>query len=361
MSGWAHGRHALPLVCLALVVSACDDEKTLPTAPEEIRTLISLSASQDTLPADGLSELTLTATLRTADPDPNKLTVQFRATGGTLVGGQTVAASVCGEPSCVDVQADPGSLTATARLRSSTIQGPVTVTAVLTAVGVQATRVVEFAASDAVLDFAGTSSTGEADGETAIRVVVRADPRVAPGKMITISATSGTFVGDDDSVDLPLATDSRVETQFKSLAEPGSTILTATVQGESLAAARHEISFLAAFADAIQLESSAATVAVGASVSLTAEYFRSPGAGSVTEGLQPTWRADKVDDDGNVLAIGVGRLSDVTTVQPDAGDASKRKSTATFEPEGLVAGDRVAITVRVEDGGATGEVVVTVE
>lgn len=348
----------LTLACAALALVGCDG-KTLPTAPAETSKLIKLSVSQETLPADGLSEVTLTATIRSGDPDPAKLTVQFRTTAGTLLGGAPV--TTCADASCIEVQADRGSLTATARLRSSTVQGPVTLTAVLTAVGVQSTKVVQFTASEAVLSFAGTPSTGEADGQSAIRVVVQADARVAPGKTIVISASNGTFVGDDGSVEKALASDSRVEAQFQSLAEPGSTILSATVQGESLAAARHQISFSAAFPVSIQLESSAATVALDGSVDLVAEYFRAPGAGSVTAGLAPTWRADKVDDAGNVLALNVGRLSAVTRVDADPADTDRRKSSARFEPAGLAAGDRAAITVRLQSGGAVGQVVVTVE
>jgi len=351
-------RLTMALACAAVALLACR-EKTLPTAPERLSALLALTASADSLPADGLSELTLTATIRSDDPDPAKLEVELRTTAGTLLGG--TSAATCAEASCIVVQADRASRIATARLRSSTTQGQVTVTAVLTAVGVQSSKVVQFTAGDAVLSFAGTAAAGEADGETAVRVVVRADARVAPGKMIVLSASKGNFVGDDGTVEVPLAADSTAEAQFQSLAVPGTTVLTATVQGETLAAARHEITFSAAFAASIQVESSAATVAADGSVDLVAEYFRAPGAGSVSAGIQPTWRADKVDDAGDVLALDVGRLSEVTTVQADPADASKRTSSAMFEPTGLTAGERVAITVRLQSGGVSGRVVVTVE
>lgn len=358
MSSLMQRRLTTALACAALALLACE-EKTLPTAPERLSALLALTTSADSLLADGLSELTLTATIRSDDPDPAKLEVQFRTTGGTLVGG--TSAAPCAEASCIVVQADRATGIATARLRSSTTQGEVTVTAVLTAVGVRTSKVVQFTAGEAVLSFAGTSAAGEADGETAIRVVVRADARVAPGKTIVLSASNGSFVGEDGSVEVPLAADSTAEAQFRSLAAPGRTVLTATVQGQSLAPARYEIIFSAAFAAIIQVESSATTVEADSSLDLVAKYFREPGAGSVSVGLQPTWRADKVDDAGDVLAVDIGRLSKVTPVQADPADPSKRTSSATFEPAGLTAGDRVAITVTLQEGGASGRVVVNVE
>ena len=98
------------------------------------------------------------------------------------------------------------------------------------------------------------------------------------------------------------------------------------MQGESLASASHQISFSAAFPTTIQLMSSAATVALAGSVDFVAEYFRAAGAGSVSAGLEPTWRADKADAAGNVPALDIGRLSAVTRVDADPADADRRKS-----------------------------------
>ncbi len=349
----------LTLLAAFLAWTACD--KTLPTETESISSLIVLTLSEESLAADGLSELTATATLGSDDPDPAKLDVQFETTGGKLLGGQ--AADNCqtgGAVSCIVVKADRGMRVATAQLRSSTTEGTVTVTAILLAVGTTDKKTVAFEPGESVLSFAGTAASGEADGETAIRVIVGADGRVAAGKMIQISASKGSFGTASGPVQLPLGLDSRAETQFTSLDAPGATILTATVVGETLAPARHEINFRTAYPASVTLSSSASTVAVGATVTLTAEYFRTPGAGSVTSGINPIWTADKVDDAGNLLVAGVGRLFDVSTIQPESAGSSRRTSNAKLEAGGLEAGDRIRITVAARDGGASAAVTVVV-
>lgn len=355
--------HLLLLLCLLAALTALTgcDTKTSPTEPDQISMLLSMEVSADQLPADGLSEITITATLTSEDPDPNRLTVQFETTGGTLLQGTAVeSCETSGAVSCIQVEADRATLVATAQLRSSTTEGPVTVAAILVAVGTRVSQTVAFVSGEQVLSFRGTPAHGEADGETAIEVIVTADARLAPGTIIKIEASNGVFVSGSPTVELPLALDHKVVAQLRSRAEPGTALLTASVPSETLAPARYEITFGVALPSTIQVES-ASTVEVNGAVDLGAEYFRSPGAGSVTEGLSPLWSADKIDGDGNVVELDVGRLFDVTIIQKDAANPDRRKSTAKFEATGLDADDNVRITVRVDGSSASGQTILAIE
>ncbi len=61
-----------------------------------------------------------------------------------------------------------------------------------------------------------------------------------------------------------------------------------------------------------------------------------------------------------MLVSGVGAFSAVTPVQKDA-DPKNRKSTATFDPGTLVAGDRARLAVAASGGGPTAQAFVTVQ
>lgn len=351
-------RGAWALLALAGLFAGCGD-KSLPTAPDNSRSLIVLTVSASTLAADGLAEATLTATLDSDDPDPNKLGVQFETTAGSIVGGTSSSCITGGAVSCAKVTADLASRVATARLRSSTQEGTATVTAILTAAGLQSAKSVTFVRSSATLSFASTPTMGEADGESALTVVVEADPRIAPGQQVEISSSSAKFGDGTTKVTIPLGLDARAQTQLISPAAPGQTTLTASIVGASQAPARRDIQFGVAYPSAVQLLAPA-TLAVGGSISLTAQYYRDPGEGSVTEGVFPVWKADKVDPDGNVLVAGVGAFSAITPVQKDS-DPKNRKSTATFDAGSLMSGDRVRLSVAASGGGPTAQAFVTVQ
>jgi hypothetical protein len=348
---------AVSILWLAIFLAACGD-KSLPTSPDNSRSLIVLTVSQSSLAADGLAEATLTATLDSDDPDPSKLGVQFETTAGSIVGGTAGSCITGGAVSCARVTADLATRIATARLRSSTQEGAATVTAILTAAGLQSSKTVTFVRSDATLSFASTPTSGEADGETALTIVIQADPRIAPGQQVEIASSSAKFGDGTAKVSVPLGLDARAQTQLISPAVPGSTSLTAAIVGASQAPARRDIQFGIASPSAVQLVSPG-TISVGGTISLTAQYYRDPGAGSVTEGIFPIWRADQVDASGNVLVSGVGAFSAITPVQKDA-DPKNRKSTVTFSAGSLMAGDRVRITAAASGGGPSAQAFVTV-
>ncbi len=348
-----------------MLVAAGACNSPLATEPEALESLLKLDVSSATLAADGLSEIRVTATITAKEPvAASKLDVQFETTGGRLLGGEVLTAcETSGAVSCIKVAADRGSLKAEATLRSSTTGGPVTVTAILLSAGVRDFETVTFTGGGSgVLSFMGTPSTAEADGATAVPIFVRADSRLAAGQEVEIETSRGEFypAGTGNKISVPVGLDGIATAELMSLEEPVSTMLTASVIGAALAPARHSIRFDLALPSRIVLTGDA-SVTAGESVELTASFFRDPGAGSVTAGITPVWSADKVDDDGNTVTENVGRTTEISPIEAPADAATSRAATAKFEASGLVAGDRVRITVAAEDGGVAGEHFLTVE
>jgi hypothetical protein len=354
----------LMIVATVIATGACN-ESPLATEPEVLESLLKLEVSSATLVADGLSEIRVTATIKADEPViASKLDVQFETTGGRLLGGEVVnACETSGAVSCIKVTADRGSLKAEASLRSSTTGGPVTVTAILLSTGVRDTDAVMFTGgASGVLSFTGTPSIAEADGATAVPIVIHADSRIAAGQKVEIETSRGEFypAGTGNKISVSVGLDGVATAELKSLEEPVSATLTASVAGAALAPARHSIRFTPALPARIVLTGDA-SVAAGERVELTAEFFRQPGTGSVTTGITPVWSADKVDEDGDTLAENVGRITEISPIEAPTGGATSRSATAKFEASGLVAGDRVRITVAAEDGGVTGEHFLTVQ
>ncbi len=357
-------RYATLMMFAALATGACNNP--LPTEPKVLGSLLKLDVASTTLAADGLSETTVTATITTDESVAGaKLDIQFETTGGRLLGGEVLTTcATSGAVSCIKVTADRGSLKAEAALRSSTTGGLVTITAILLSAGVRNSKTVTFVGgSSDILSFAGTTTMAEADGATAVPVVVHADSRIAAGQHVEIQTSRGGFYpeGTGNKISVPVGADGVATAELVSLEEPVFTTLTASVNGATLAPTRHSIKFDVALPVRIVLTGDA-SVTAGESAVLTADYFRDPGAGSVTAGIAPGWTADEVDPtNGNTITENVGRISEISAITAPAVGSKARSSTAKFEASGLAAGDRVRITVAAKDGGVVGEYFLTVK
>src|SRR5215831_18316460 len=117
-------RHVLAVIALTLVATSCSrhyNASDYTLGPTLVGTILDLKVDPPNAPADGISVVTITATI---NADSSKRNVQFSATDGTFtVGAQTDTKKAI-------VVADSAGVAVT-QLRTSTTVGTVKVDAVL--------------------------------------------------------------------------------------------------------------------------------------------------------------------------------------------------------------------------------------
>ena len=338
-------RQGLLLTCLAaslLFAGRCYDEKDYsPTAPPVANALVLTTESQQTaIPADGVSRLRLVARI---DPgaDPDKRTVLFSTTAGTLVG----TADATGK---VPVAAD-GSGVATIELQSSQQVGSAVVTAgVLNVAGLTRTLVVAFVAADpdAVVRFAAAPASAPADGASVSTFVVQLSPSLPLGTKVQFGATAGVFLPEATANVERTADGSYTATaDLRSPSTIGPARVTATAQNVSRQAT---IEFHRAHADHVTVSTNGVfqvPATATATLAVTATFLRD--VGRVTPGALATFRA--VTDTG----APIGGFRDVTTVSADS-TGTAGVATATFLPGATSYRGPVTITVGAQGSPVTG-------
>lgn len=277
---------------LALAVAqGCDkdyDRGRFNTPTDPAQQFLKLEATPSSLPADGVSQVTLTATI---NADSLKRDVIFTTTAGTLVGGtgttdteRTVTVNSSGQ--------------AALALRSSLTPGTARVTAkVKDAPQVSQSTDVVFglAGEDDLIQFTASPSSAPADGATASTFAVRISPQIASSaRTVQFHTTAGTFVrgaADQDEA-VPATSSNTASIILYSAGEVGEGRVRATVAGVSREVG---IRFDRALPDRLILSMSKTTVKDNEEVTVTATLFRE--IGKVTKDTEVTFTATRDDND----------------------------------------------------------------
>lgn len=326
---------ALALAALLLTAGRCYKEEDFsPTAPPTQNALVlSTATGATTLPADGVSRLRIVAQI-SPDASPDRRTVVFSATAGTLIG--TAANGT------VAVPAD-GSGRATIELQSAQQVGESVVTAGIQGVaGVTRQLTLSFVPAnlDDVLQFTAAPASAPADGASISSFTVKLAPTLPVGTQVTFTTTAGTLQpGDVSSLTLTADASYTVTADLKSAAAIGPARVTATARNVSRQAT---IQFQRALPDRITVSTNGtSTVAPSGSAGVTvvATFLRDLGA--VTPGTVATFRAQRQNGGA------VGFFRDVSTV-------ANGQATATFIPGETTQGGRVNLIVGAEGTAVTG-------
>ena len=290
--------------------------------------LFTLGTSASSLPADGFSTATITATMTFSGDRQQQ--VAFSASRGSLVKFGAGA----GDPGTT-VQADASGV-ARIQLRSDGTIGTARVSA--KALGFEREAFVEFTAinPDTIITVRPDVDTAPADGFTRTRIVARVSPLIpdtGTNRTVRFTTTEGTF-----ATDTVAGTGNQVATvkadasnlaivDLRSPMLPVTTGITATVSNVT---ARTSITFVKAQPDTVFVQAGAASVVRNGngSVNLTAYVLRDVGQSATNATV--TWQA--YDADANL----VGSFSSVTLATPDPDDTAsvkRLKATATFNPD----------------------------
>lgn len=226
----AGGRTAgIALILGAVLASlgvACYKKSDYSLTAPHLAAIISLQSvnGSTTLPADGVSRLTLVAKI-SSDSDADKRGIVFTTSAGTLIGGspdsasggQLVTAAANGEAS---IQLES----------SAQIQAAVVTAADKNAAGVVATLTIQFVAvtPDNELRFVADPTSAPADGFTLSTFTVVVSPALVT-RVVEFKTTNGTFSpGTSQDVMVPVATDNTATVFLKSPATVGNAQVTAT-------------------------------------------------------------------------------------------------------------------------------------
>lgn len=319
-----------------LAAGGCYEKKDFgPTAPDVRQALtLSTAGGVTSLPADGLSRLRIVAQI-SPDADPDKRTVTFSSSAGTLIG--TASNGV------VEVPADLSGL-ATIELRSALQVGDAVVTAGIKGVdGLTRSLVISFvpANGDELIRFVAAPSSAPADGASTSAFTVRIAPSFPAGTMVKFQTSAGTFQpGDLTMIDATAAADFTASADLKSPASLGAARISATVGGLSR---ETTVNFTRALPNRITVSTNGTfalppSTSTGASVIGT--FLRD--LGKVTEGTVATFRA--TTDAG----AAIGFFNDISTVKSDG------TATATFLPGQTTYRGRVTITVGADGTAVNG-------
>ena len=319
-----------------LVATACDyDSDDFTPTETQLNTFLDLTTEngQSTLPADGVSRLRLIARI-SANADPDRRTITFTTSAGTLVGGTP------GSNGAMTVQAD-SSGQATLELQSSTRVEDAIVRATATP-GLTRQVMVGFVPvdADAVIRFTQSPANAPADGATLTSFTVAVSPQFPPGTMVEFTSTLGSF---KPSATVAIDVDQRATVDLESVSEIGTAQITAKVS-EFLV--RTSMDLVRALPDAITVAAGSLTVTASGQVTITATLLRD--VGEVTEDTVVTFRATHED------AGEVGSFQNVSR------STASGTATATFLPGASTPAGRVTITVGTNPLSATGTVDVEV-
>ena len=324
---------------LAAALGGCDydSDDYSPTAPPGRFLQLSVVGGATTLPADGVSRLTLEARVA---PDSAQRQVQFTTSLGTLTGGT----GTDGTTRQVTIDGDGVA-------RVDLVSAPQVGTAHVTASVVGAEQVaqsldVPFVAADpgAVLRFVAAPATAPADGATASTFTVEVSPEIDPAqRSVTFTTTLGSFVaGSAAATTSPVAVgaDGRASVLLYSPPAVGEALVTASVAGTSRQTA---IRFERALPETILVDLSKLSVAdsLDDSIMLTVTLLRE--VGTVTDGTLVRFTAR------DASGAPFGLFDGVTA-------SSGGQATATFTPAGSGVRGSATFVVRVDGSAATATV-----
>ena len=326
------------LVGLVLAAGRCyDKDDYSPTAPPTQQALtLTTSTGQTTLPADGISRLRILAQIP-PDADPDKRTVVFATSLGTLIGGTANA------DGAREATADVGGQ-ATVELQSGQQLGDAVVTASIKNVaGVTRRLVISFVAAnpDEVVRFVAAPATAPADGATISSFTVQLSPALSLGTPVQFKTTAGKFQpGDVDTIPIPANGSYTATADLKSASTLGPARITATVQNVSREVV---MEFRRALPDRIVVSTNnvfQVTPSTTAGVTVIGDLQRD--IGRVTAGTVATFRAT------TEAGAAIGFFRDVAVVGSDG------KATATFVTGETTYRGRVTLTVGAEGSSVTG-------
>lgn len=330
---------------LLLGLSACYDAKDYTPTESLSRGIVSLATVNGvgSMPADGVSRLTVVALLSAEAAAANR-TVVFTTTAGKLIGGtgsgdlrREVPAASDGR-ALVDLQAGTQVESAVVRAQIQSADGVVP--------GVAAELQIAFTAPgpDDVIRFVTAPAEAPADGAstTLFRVAVATG---LAGQTVHFTTTQGTFAGTASAptVDSPVLADSTASASLVSPLILVDATVTASINGQAREA---QVRFTRALPQQLVVTTDATTVsaAAGTKVTVTVRMIRD--RGTVTPGTTATFTAASGGvAAGSFQSIGVSDSTGTLTADWFPG---------TTTPVGPV-----TITVRAE-GGATASVVVQV-
>ena len=303
--------------------------------------LVVLEVSRSSLPADGFSTATITATLKFAGDLQKDVT--FTTSRGTLVkfgAGPGDAGTV--------VRADATGV-ARIQLRSDTTVGTARVTA--TALGFEREVFVTFAAVDPgqVITVQPDASELPADGATRTRIVARVSPDLPEtNRTVVFTTTDGSFTSgriDNDPRRAQVKADAS-NLAIIELTSPSTAALASITATASNVTARTSINFVRAVPENLLLSVSDTTVdRTGSdSVTITAKLWRN--TGTVAANTLVTFEAR----DAGGAVVGSFTPATVVVAGPDPEDDShtRQRAVATFNPEDTAMLGVATIKVRVE-------------
>lgn len=255
---------------------------------------LQLVAQASALPADSVSQVTLTATI---NADSLKRDVVFTTTAGTLVGGsgttdteRTLTVNSSGQ--------------AFIELRSALTPGMARVTARVKDLP-QVAQSVDIAfttpGEDALIQFTASPSSAPADGATSSTFVVKISPQIASSaRTVQFHTTAGSFVrdGNDTDEDVPATADNTASILLFSPKEVGEGRVRATVAGVSREV---RIRFDRALPGSIVLSMSKTTVKDNEEVTVTATLLRE--IGTVSKDTPVTFRATQDEDNDKEFGL----------------------------------------------------------
>ncbi len=226
-------RRALALIALILLATSCSrryNASDYTLGPTLVATILDLTVDPPNAPADGISVITVTATI---NADSTKRNVQFTATDGTFtVGAQTDVKKAV-------VAADSAGHAVT-QLRTSTTVGTVKVDAVLdfdTNTSYRQTRDVQFQVpnADNVLTLTSSAPTVAADGFS--RVTITATMKLSGGtstqRQINFKSSEGLLYAfgktPDKDITVSVSADGVANVELESTKNVRQAHVTATV------------------------------------------------------------------------------------------------------------------------------------
>jgi len=339
-------RTLFSVLAAALLAAGCYHKNDyLPTAPASAGALaLSTADGSLSLPADGVSRLTLIAKI-SADADADKRTVTFTTSTGGLVGAS-------GSGLTLDVPADSQGRAVVALQSSMKVETAIVTASVKGAPSIAAQLQIAFTAPSPndLLRFVAAPATAPADGATVSLFTVAVSPSVSTGTVAFSSSTGGTFSPNP----APIGLDHTATSGLVSPKTLGTATVVATLStgGTGSGFSRQTlITFVPALPDAITLTVDNAAVPASGTVRLTAHLTRLTGV--VTANTAVRWSAR--DASGNA----VGTFVNQTVAQPAASN-TEATATADYRPGAATAPGPITITAGTYPPSVTGSTTITV-
>lgn len=314
--------------------------------------LFTLQSSHASLPADGFSTATITASLTVSGNLQQD--VVFSTSRGTLV-----KFGAAPEDTGTTVRADATGL-ARIQLRSDGTVGTARVSARV--LGYEREVFVVFGAVTPAEIITVDADDGHlpADGATRTRIVARVSPDLPEAeRTVTFTTTDGTFTdrtvagSGDKSATVKADASNTAIVEIKSPLVPATATITATAGNVT---ARTDITYSKAQPNTVFVKSDDGAVTAAGSDDIQITVYLLRNVGQVANNTVVTFEAR--DKNGKVI----GTFSSVTLAEVDSADESEFKrlvSTAAFNPDDTAALGTATITARA--GGVSGTVKVLLE